>query len=320
MSPRPRWKTWLGRTVLVLGLGGLGMAGASLTVAWVQAPSTAHIARLAEHPPRHTSYMQRAVLEGRLDAGHALEWVDLAKVSPRVLCAVVMAEDPIFFRHRGFNPALMFSALVSRLQGRTVGSSTLSQQLARNLYLGPEQTVSRKLREAVIAKRLEETLGKQRILELYINVVEWGPGVWGFEQASQHYWGKSPTQLTVFEAVFLASLLPAPSHPLTGANLERSAFIQRIVLDVLHGATVITADEWHLSHQRLEGIYRALHAGRPLPEALAMSVEEALALPPGPTRSRPDMSSLEPSPPIPEHQLLAEQCGLDRAEAHFGPF
>ncbi|WP_223633137.1 biosynthetic peptidoglycan transglycosylase [Corallococcus sp. EGB] len=320
MTARPRWTTWWGRTALVLGLGGLGVAGASFAVAAVQAPSTAQVARLAEEAPRRTSYMQQAVLEERLDAEHALEWVDLNDLSPRVLCAVVMAEDPIFFRHHGFNYGLMLSALVSQLQGRTIGSSTLSQQLARNLYLGPEQTLSRKLREAVIAERLEETLGKRRILELYINVAEWGPRVWGLAQASQHYWGKPPTQLTVFEAVFLASLLPAPSRPLVDDNLERSAFIQRIVLDVLHGATVINADEWRLSHQRLEGIYRALHASMPLHEALALPVEDALALPPGPAQSQPDMSSLQPSPPIPEEQLLAEQCGLERAEAHFGPF
>ncbi|CAM4016545.1 biosynthetic peptidoglycan transglycosylase [Corallococcus exiguus] len=318
--PRPRWRTWLARSALVLGLGGLGMAGAALADALTEAPSTARIAGLAEQAPRQTSYMQRAVVEGRLGAEHSLDWVGLAEVSPRVLCAVVMAEDPLFFRHRGFNHSLMLSALVSRLAGRTVGSSTLSQQLARNLYLGPEQTVSRKLREAVIAARLEQTLGKRRILELYVNVVEWGPGVWGLAQASEHYWGKPPDHLTVFEAVFLASLLPAPSRPLADTHLERSAFIQRIVLDVLHGATVINADEWLLSHQRLEGIYRALHAGRPVREALALPVEQALALPPGPTRSKPDMSSLKPSPPVAEHQLLAEQCGLDRAEAHFGPF
>ncbi|RKH12564.1 monofunctional biosynthetic peptidoglycan transglycosylase [Corallococcus sp. CA053C] len=316
-KPRARWRTGLARASLLLGLGLLFTAGVLITEAFLGAPS---VDDLAQRVPPKTSYMRQAVLEGRLGDDVAMQWVPLDRIPPRVACAVVMAEDPLFFRHEGFNPSLMLSALVARLRGQTVGSSTLSQQLARNLFLGSEPTLSRKLREAVITIRLERTLEKRRILELYLNVAEWGPGVWGLAPASQYYWGKTPAQLTVSEAVFLASLLPAPSRSLSGANLERAAFIQRIVLDVLHGGTVIDAAEWRHSRKRLEAAYRALRAGRPLREALAMPIDEALTLPPGPNTSEPDMPDLKPAPPLPEEHLLDEQCGLSRAEAHFGPF
>ncbi|WP_426752846.1 transglycosylase domain-containing protein [Myxococcus sp. Y35] len=299
---------------LAVGLVGTGVL---VAIAFAECPRTEHLAR--ETPPR-TSYMRRAIADGRLDEGYALQWTAADALPARVLCAVMMAEDPLFFRHQGFNYSLMLTAVVARLVGDTVGSSTLSQQLARNLFLGPEQTVPRKLREAVIAHRLEKTLGKRRILELYVNLVEWGPGVWGITHASQHYWRKRPDELTVFEAVFLASLLPAPSRPLAGANLERSAVSQRIVLDVLYSATVIDADEWRLSLQRLEATYRALQAGLPVDKALSLPLAEALALPAGRALPVGALSPREPRPLLSEGRLLDEQCGLAHAEAHFGPF
>ena len=139
-------------------------------------------------------------------------WVPVSKISPYLLKAVLIAEDDKFWSHEGFDYEAIQKAVEKNIKaGRfKAGGSTISQQLAKNLYLTPEKSIIRKVREAIITWRLERALSKRRILELYLNVVEWGDGVFGAEAAARHYFGKSAAELGPLEAARLAVVLPNP--------------------------------------------------------------------------------------------------------------
>jgi membrane peptidoglycan carboxypeptidase len=129
-----------------------------------------------------------------------------------VIRAVTASEDAGFFAHHGFDFTELGIAFASGAeQGRVVrGGSTISQQVAKNLYLGREKTLARKVREAAITLALEACLPKARILEIYLNVAEWGPGVFGIGPAARHWFGKDARALTPREAAFLATVIPNP--------------------------------------------------------------------------------------------------------------
>lgn len=139
-------------------------------------------------------------------------WVPLEEVPRFVVDALTTSEDSQFFRHHGFSLAGIRRSLRVNLErgGFYQGASTLSQQLAKNLFLSPEKTLARKLQEAFITWQLERFLSKEKILELYLNVVEWGPEVYGLREAALHYFGKIPAELTPLEAAYLVSILPNP--------------------------------------------------------------------------------------------------------------
>ena len=144
----------------------------------------------------------------------ALEYrpVALSLISPLLRRAVVAAEDARFYEHRGVDWAAVREAAGKNIEQRRlgVGGSTLTQQLAKNLYLSPARTPWRKLREVAIAQRLEKRLGKKRILELYLNVIELGPRTYGVEAASQRYFQKAASDLSAREAATLAAIIPSP--------------------------------------------------------------------------------------------------------------
>jgi hypothetical protein len=154
--------------------------------------------------------------EGRaseLTTGPTTEhWVPLADITPNMETALIVCEDSRFFGHNGFdNKAIRESILHNLRAGRFVrGASTLSMQLAKNLYLGREKTMSRKLQEAVFTLLLEERLSKEDILELYLNVVEFGPGIYGIRDAAKHYFNSHPGELSLAQALFFASVLRSP--------------------------------------------------------------------------------------------------------------
>jgi hypothetical protein len=145
-----------------------------------------------------------------LGAGNA-QWVTLAQVGPWLPAAVIAAEDQRFAEHTGIDEDEL-AALLGALErnGPTRGASTLTQQLARTLFTGGERTAARKLRETLYALEMERTLGKSRILELYLNTVDWGPGLCGVRAAARAYFGKTPARLTPIEAAWLASILRQP--------------------------------------------------------------------------------------------------------------
>ena len=165
--------------------------------------------------PATTAFMERRKAELRRAGGDArLEWipVPLSRISPVLVRAAVAAEDARFYVHTGVDWAAVRGALEKDWDGRNLrhGASTITQQLAKNLYLSPRRTLLRKLREWAIARKLERTLTKRRILELYLNVVEFGARTFGAEAAARRYFGKSAARLSDLEAATLAAVIPSP--------------------------------------------------------------------------------------------------------------
>jgi monofunctional biosynthetic peptidoglycan transglycosylase len=171
--------------------------------------------RLAEENPAQTSLMEYRLqqwMSGGKDKTIKQTWKKLGEISRHLQKAVVLAEDGAFWRHEGFDWERLRVALKTNLAaGRLVmGGSTITQQLAKNLYFQQDKSVARKLQEALISWRLERNLSKDRILEIYLNVVEWGDGIFGAEAAARHYFGISAARLNREQAAVLAAMLPNP--------------------------------------------------------------------------------------------------------------
>ncbi len=169
---------------------------------------------------------------------------------PRVLVgAVTLSEDAGFFGHHGFDFSEIREALAEAAgSGRARGASTISQQVAKNLYLSGERTLARKVREALATVALEASLPKRRLREIYLNVAEWGPGLFGIGEASRHYFAKAPRDLTAREAAFLATIIPSPVR--YHVFFERGALSEtweqrvRVLLAKMLPAEVITPAEY----------------------------------------------------------------------------
>ena len=174
------------------------------------------IAALRQHDPGKTAFMRyregQWAEEGRGALSIRQQWVPLSRISPNLQRAVVISEDDKFWDHRGFDYDAIVMAFEENIRSKTfaLGASTITQQLAKNLFLSPSKNPVRKIKEALLTWRLERALSKRRILELYLNIAEWGDGVFGAEQASRHYFGKSARFLTPSQAARLAAVLPNP--------------------------------------------------------------------------------------------------------------
>jgi hypothetical protein len=157
-------------------------------------------------------------------------WVPWHQVSPHLFAAVVAAEDSAFHSHAGYSEASILAAIEANQEAGGVvrGGSTITQQLAKNLYLDGERSLERKLRELLLAIELDRALGKRRVLEIYVNIVEWGPGFWGVQAASETYFLRQPQSLPPNEAAFLAALLPDPKGTYTRWYLRDRASSVRI--------------------------------------------------------------------------------------------
>jgi monofunctional biosynthetic peptidoglycan transglycosylase len=191
---------------------------------------------LATQNPSTTAFIElradEAIQKG-LKPRRVQRWVGYSHVSPELKRAVLVAEDDAFFQHEGVDLAQLQESLeIDWAKGKfTRGASTITQQLAKNLYLSPSKNPLRKLRELIIARRLEAELKKARILELYLNVIEWGDGIYGAEAASRTYFQSAAAQLDPNEAALLAGAiinprLLNPARP-TGRLLRRQQLILR---------------------------------------------------------------------------------------------
>jgi hypothetical protein len=140
------------------------------------------------------------------------DWTPYEAISPHMETAVLVCEDGGFFGHRGIDYSAIENSIRMNLEaGRFLrGGSTVSMQLAKNLYLSKEKTLARKLQEAVLTQLLEQQLSKHELMELYLNVIEFGPGIYGVRQAAHYYFNEEPRQLSLGQALYLASILPAP--------------------------------------------------------------------------------------------------------------
>jgi monofunctional biosynthetic peptidoglycan transglycosylase len=142
-------------------------------------------------------------------------WRHLSQISKYAIDAVLVAEDGGFYQHSGYEPDAIRAAWEhNQKPGVKVkrGGSTISQQVVKNIFLSPEKTFTRKIRELLLAVDMERKLPKRRILEIYLNIAEWGPGIYGVERAAQHYFHKSSIDLTVRESAILAFMLPSPER------------------------------------------------------------------------------------------------------------
>jgi monofunctional biosynthetic peptidoglycan transglycosylase len=155
-------------------------------------------------------------------------WMPLVTISTRLRTAVVVWEDPAFYHHSGLSWGGLRQAFLAdvRAGGYVRGGSTITQQVAKNLFLSPEKTLRRKVREALLAWQLERTLTKQQILEIYLNIADWGDGITGAEAASRLYFAKSAEDLSWTEAALLAGMLPNP-HRITPFRAPEQALQQR---------------------------------------------------------------------------------------------
>jgi monofunctional biosynthetic peptidoglycan transglycosylase len=199
------------------------------------------LSKLIKENPKKTAlieYREKASKEKGKPYRIYQSWVPFSKISPYLVKAVLIAEDDKFWKHEGFDYEAIQKALEKDLKAKKFkfGGSTITQQVVKNLYLSPEKSLIRKISEAFITWRMEKVLSKKRILELYLNVAEWGEGIFGVEAASRHYYGKPSSQLTPEEAARLASVLPNPRkyspvgdqrYVINRSNLIYSIMIQR---------------------------------------------------------------------------------------------
>lgn len=217
MKRRPVLKVFL---VVLVGLVAYGV------IDYARLPSVATLKELAKTRPKTTALMelrkQQAAAEGKKYTAR-MAWVSLSNISDDLVHAVVATEDGSFFQHEGIDwEELKISIRHDIEEGEQLrGASTITQQLAKNLYLDPSRSPLRKLREMVIAHRLEKALTKVRILELYLNLIEWGPGVYGCELAAQNAFGKSAAELSREEAAALAAVIASPLKHRAGNDNDR---------------------------------------------------------------------------------------------------
>ncbi|NTW51548.1 MAG: monofunctional biosynthetic peptidoglycan transglycosylase [Chlorobiaceae bacterium] len=192
------------------------------------------VSRLVKTNPGKTAFMEYREAEWRkegLDKTISQRWVPLKKVSPALVKAILISEDDKFWKHDGFDYEAIESAVEKNMKAGKFkfGGSTISQQLAKNLYLSPSKNPIRKVKEAILTWRIERTLSKRRILELYVNIAEWGDGIFGIEEAAHHYYGTSAAGLSAGQASKLAAVLPNPIRYIpTGSSRFVTARSNRI--------------------------------------------------------------------------------------------
>lgn len=225
---------------------------------------------LKRRNPRLTALMELRDQESRsrgLNPSRRQIWVSYDAVSEHAKKAILLGEDAAFFSHRGVDLFELKEAVKADWErGRLKrGASTITMQLARNLYLSPSKDPLRKLKEIAIALQLENALSKKRIFEIYLNVVEWGEGVYGIEAAARRYFSKSASEVDPGEAATLAAFLPSPRNPSEKALLSR----RNTILNRMAKVGYISGAELQ-SHSRKPLVYRG-----------AQSLEEPAELFPG---------------------------------------
>lgn len=235
--PRLRAKKLLhlgGNELLLLaGAAGFFLLLSASYVFWLP-----DVSELRRKNPLETSFMRikekQAAARGK-KLGRTIVWKDWDGISDNLKHAVLVAEDDGFYRHKGVDWESTRKALETDWKEKRFakGGSTITQQLARNLYLSPSKNPLRKIKELLIARQLEKVLGKRRIFEIYLNVAEWGKGIYGAEAAALAYFGKSAADLDPAEAAALAAALPSPRRysPVKGTKFmerRKSSIVARM--------------------------------------------------------------------------------------------
>ena len=230
---------WRARLAVVAGSVALIAAGWLAWEAW-NLPSTNEIRGqlFTQHAPRG---------EGT--------WVPLWAISSNLQTAVVLWEDPSFFHHSGLDYAEIARAAWIDLRSASYrrGASTITQQVGKNIFLGPEKTLRRKVREAILAGRIERALSKEEILTVYLNIAEWGDGIVGAEAASRRYFAKSASDLNWAEAAMLAGILPSPRDWSPCNDPERAVRARHGVLTKLVSIEALSLQEFEVANAAPSG-------------------------------------------------------------------
>ena len=224
---------WTGRTLLL----------ALIALAAVQFWFLVHIWYWVDHHPESTAFMRgrlEIMQEDNPQARLRQQWVPYQRISGHLKRAVVAAEDAKFVDHRGFDWDGIQKAYEKNIrEGEIVaGGSTITQQLAKNLFFSGERAWWRKVQEAAVAVMLETIMSKQRILEIYLNVIEWGDGVFGAEAAARYHYGISAAGLSAEQAARLAAIVPSPRRYGPDSN---TAYLQQrtqTIMARMNGAAV----------------------------------------------------------------------------------
>jgi monofunctional biosynthetic peptidoglycan transglycosylase len=177
-------------------------------------------------------------------------WTPSASIPPEMKWAVILAEDENFYKHEGIDVKAIKTAIKHDLEKKSFerGASTITQQVAKNIFLSREKTISRKIKEIILARRMEEELTKGRILELYLNVVELGPMVYGVGHGARYYFGKPASALTPRECAFLAAMLPGPRLAYNPyRNLRKVVRRSDMILKLLRRKGVLSEGEYRLA-------------------------------------------------------------------------
>lgn len=191
--------------------------------------------------------------------------VPVSEISSNLITALIAVEDQRFFDHHGFDLARIGSAAVANLRHRRVaqGASTLTQQLARQSFLTPDKTLHRKFQELILAARIERLYSKQQILELYLNKVYFGDGLYGVEAASRGYFGKHASELSVPDAALLAGLVKSPSSYAPTVNLERAVARRNVVLQAMLDSGTIDRETYRAARRTPVLLHDTLRSGDP---------------------------------------------------------
>ena len=234
-----RWRPFSGRAGrVVVGIAALGFA--YLAYVYLSLPDVRPLVRTN---PSTTAFMRLRIDEARETSRKfsiRQRWIPYSQISPNLRRAVIVTEDAAFFDHDGIDLSEIKASFEKNWEegGLLRGGSTITQQLAKNLYLSPSRNPARKLRELLIARRLEAAMGKRRIFELYLNLIEWGDGIFGCEVAAQTYFGKSASDLTMEEAALMAGAIINPREHNPGRPTKRLLRRQQIILRRLGSPTV----------------------------------------------------------------------------------
>ena len=176
-------------------------------------------------------------------------WTSINQISKPAQMAILISEDWAFYSHPGYDEKQIREAIEESIESGKLkrGASTITQQVVKNVYLSQEKSLIRKARELWLATKIEKVLGKKRILEIYLNIAEWGEGVFGISQAAQFYFQKSPSQLTAKEGAFLAMLLPSPKkYSISYRKKELTKYAKKTVHSILNklvSANVLTSEQ-----------------------------------------------------------------------------
>lgn len=216
------------------------LLGALDIVRYVVYPNVSTLKNENPIPTAFMEYRQEQWASENRDMQITQKWVSMNQISPNIIKAVLIGEDDGFYHHDGFDVKGMENAIERSIKKKTLaGGSTISQQLSKNLYLSPSKNPVRKIKEAIITWRIEKTLSKRRILEIYLNVAEWGDGIFGIEAAARHYYHKSAKNLSGDEAAHLAAVLPNPIKYNPTGNQKYVINRSRIILKTMKRRGVI---------------------------------------------------------------------------------